>query len=361
MTPWPLDGPPGVVLDRLRRWWDAPDGPLVVRTSGSTGRPRAVVLGAAAVRASVLASHQRLGGPAAWVLALPVGVVAGLQVLARSVHAGAEPVLLDEHRGDWAAAAGAAARAAEVAGVARTATSLVPTQLHRLDRNGMLGALAAFDTVLVGGAAADPALLARARARGVPIVTTYGMAETCGGCVYDGVPLTDVLVRIADDDRILVNGPVLFDGYLDDPAATAAVLVDGWLRTGDVGRLDPTGRLQVVGRADDVVLSGGVGVALPAVEAAVRTHPDVADAAVVAVDDPEWGSRVVVAVIAAAGGTVTLSDVRDHVCAELPRTWAPRSLLVVDRLPLLTSGKVDRTAVRQLFQPHRPAPPSLRG
>jgi O-succinylbenzoic acid--CoA ligase len=116
-----------------------------------------------------------------------------------------------------------------------------------------------------------------------------------------------------------------------------------------------------VGRADDVVLSGGVGVALPAVEAAVRTHPDIADAAVVAVADPEWGSRVVVAVLPAAGGTVTLSDVRDHVAGELPRTWAPRTLRIVDRLPLLISGKVDRAAVRQLFQPHRPAPPSLRG
>jgi O-succinylbenzoic acid--CoA ligase len=361
MTPRPLDGPPGVVLDWLRGWWGAPDGPLVVRTSGSTGRPRGVLLGAAAVRASVVASQQRLGGPAAWVLALPVGVVAGLQVLARSVHAGTEPVLLDDHRGDWRAAAEAAARAAGDAGVARTATAVVPTQLHRLDRDGALGALAAFDTVLVGGAAADPGLVARGRAQGVRIVTTYGMAETCGGCVYDGEPLTGVLVRIAADDRILLAGPVLFDGYLDDPAASAAVLVDGWLRTGDIGRLDSSGRLVVRGRADDVVLSGGVSVALPPVEAALRTHPAVADAAVVAVDDPEWGSRVVAAVSAMAGATVNLSDLRDHVSEELPRTWAPRSLRVVDRLPLLASGKVDRAAVRQLFQPHRPAPPSLRG
>jgi O-succinylbenzoic acid--CoA ligase len=170
------------------------------------------------------------------------------------------------------------------------------------------------------------------------------MTETCGGCVYDGVALDGVEVRIGADEQVLLAGPVLFDGYAGDPAATAAVLDDGWLRTGDLGRLDRDGRLEVTGRLDDAVLSGGVRVHLTAVEQALRSHPGIADAAVTAVTDDEWGSRVV-AVVVVAAETPSLASVRTHVGATLPRSWAPRELRVVGALPRLAGGQVDRLAL----------------
>lgn len=333
----PLSGTPAEVWTALRAWWAEPDGPVVVRTSGSTGAPRDVLLSATALRASARAGLARLGGPGRWVLALPVTSVAGLQVLVRSLVGGTEPVLAD----------GDLATAARRAGPTGAYTALVPTQLHRLDRTGDLPLLARFDAVLLGGAPSDPALLQRARAAGVRVVRTYGMTETCGGCVYDGWALDGVRVRVAEDGRVHLAGPMLFDGYGDDPEATAAVLRGGWFRTGDLGRVDADGRLEVLGRADDVVLTGGVSVHLGAVERAVRSHPAVAEAAVTATADEEWGSRVVV-VLVPDGQAPSLADLRDHVAAALPRTWAPRDLRVVDALPLLATGKVDRLAVRAL-------------
>jgi O-succinylbenzoic acid--CoA ligase len=337
----PLSGTPAEVWAALRDWWTAPAGPVVVRTSGSTGAPKDVVLSAPALTASAQATLARLGATAAdpgrWLLALPVTAVAGLQVLVRSLVGGTEPVL----------GAGDLVTAVDTMGPGRAFTALVPTQLHRLDRTGQLAVLARFDTVLLGGAPADPDLLDRAGSAGVRVVTTYGMSETCGGCVYDGVPLDGVEVRVGADGRVLVAGPVLFDGYADDPAATAAVLSDGWFRTEDLGRIDDEGRLEVVGRADDVVLTGGVSVHLGAVERALRSHPDVLDAVVVATGDDEWGSRVV-AVVVPGASTPSLAQLRDHVAAVLPRSWAPRSLHVVQTLPLLPGGKVDRLAARAL-------------
>ncbi len=350
----PVRGRPADVAAALRAWWEAPDGPLAVRTSGSTGRPRDVLLSQPALAASVTATHRRLGGPAAWVLALPVTFVGGLQVLVRSLVAGTRPVVLDDQGGDWAAALDAAAEAAAAAGLRQRCTALVPTQLHRLDRAGALGVLAGLDAVLVGGGPADPGLLARARDHGVRVVTTYGMAETCGGCVYDGTALDGVAVRVAGDGRVLVAGPVLFDGYAGDPGATAEALVDGWLRTDDHGRIGPDGRLEVLGRVDDVVLSGGVSVPLPAVERALRSHPAVVDATATGVTDPEWGSRVVAVVVTSAGPGPSLADLRDHVSATVPRAWAPRDLVRVDALPLLASGKTDRLAVRALVEARPP-------
>lgn len=319
-----------------------------MRTSGSTGEPKDVVLSRAAVLASVHATHARLGGPGRWLLALPTSGVAGLQVLVRSLVAGLDPVVLDDH-------ADLDAALAALAGPRRYA-SLVPTQLHRLDAEGRLGVLAGLDALLVGGAATDPGLLDRARAAGVRVVRTYGMSETSGGCVYDGVPLDGVRLRVLDPDgaevgpgvvgRVQVAGAVLLDGYGDVPRAGE------WFDTADLGRVDADGVLSVVGRADDVVVSGGVNVPLPAVEAAVRALDGVHDAAVTGVPDPEWGTRVV-AVVVPADATcldgVRAEALRDGLeDAGLPRRWAPRDVVLVDAVPLLPGGKVDRSAVRRL-------------
>jgi O-succinylbenzoic acid--CoA ligase len=340
----PVRGTPAEVLAALRGWQQAPaePEPLVVETSGSTGRPKRVVLSRRAMRASAQATEARLGGPGQWLLNLPVTFVAGLQVLFRSVLAGTEPVRLDDHR-DFAAAARAMTGP-------RRYVSLVPTQLVRMLGNPEdVRALRTFDTVLVGGAAVEPSLRRAAEEAGVRVVATYGMSETCGGCVYDGVPLDGVAVAVGTDGRVRIGGPVLFEGYDGEPGRTAEVRRDGWFLTSDLGRLDDDGRLEVLGRADDVVVSGGVNVPADAVARRLREHPGLADAAVTGIPDPEWGSRVVAVVVGAPGRPLPpLAELRDWVAGPHPRSWAPRSLVPADELPLLPNGKVDRLAVDRL-------------
>jgi o-succinylbenzoate---CoA ligase len=319
--------PVPAVVDGLRTWLAAaaePE-PLVVETSGSTGAPKRVLLSRRAILASVSATERRLGGSGRWALALPPTYVAGLQVLCRSLVAGHEPVL-----DGWAGA---------------DFTSLVPTQLHRLlDDPESVSALRELHTILLGGGPIDTELRRRAADAGLRVVATYGSAETAGGCVYDGHPLEGVALDIAEDGRIRISGPTLFDGYDGDPGLTAEVLVDGWFLTSDRGRLDDAGRLQVLGRVDDVVVSGGVNVPLPAVAARLRAHPDVVAAEVVGVADEEWGQRLVAFVV----GTMSVDAARDWVAGAHPRAWAPREVVLVEALPLLDNGKVDRVALREL-------------
>ena len=311
----------------------------MVSTSGSTGQPKEVALSAAALRTSAAASLRRLGGPGQWILALPPTTVAGLQVITRSVLAGSSPVLLEDHL-DLAGAA--AALSGE-----RRYVAAVPTQVHRwLVDPRATAALLRLDAVLVGGAASPPALLRRAAEAGVRVVTTYGMTETSGGCVYDGRPLDGVAVTVGADGRIRVRGPVLFDGYVGRPDDTASVLRNGEFHTPDRGRLDPDGRLLVLGRVDDVVVSGGVNVPLTAVEARLAEHPALREAAAAARPDEEWGSAVVAVV--AVDAVPDLRELRNWVAQTCPRSWAPRALVVVDALPLLPSGKVDRQRLARI-------------
>jgi len=337
----PLAGNARPLYAVLRGWLDSTENvvPLIVRTSGSGGHPKDVVLSRAALIASATATHERLGGPGQWLLALPPLNVAGLQVMVRSVLAGYEPAFAED-----SLTLGEACAAMDGA---RKYVSLVPTHLHRLARAGELGQLAGFDSVLLGGAAAPADLLAEARAAGVRVVRTYGMSETSGGCVYDGLPLDGVQMRIARDGQVHLSGPTMFDGYSGDPEGTAAVLIDGWFATADLGEIDDEGRLHIHGRMDDVVISGGVNVPLPAVTEALRKCVGVVDAFAVGVEDHEWGQRVVACVV----GDATLEGLRDGVTtAGLSRSWAPRQLVTVSTLPLLPGGKVDRLALHAVAE-----------
>jgi O-succinylbenzoic acid--CoA ligase len=334
----PVSGSNAEVFDLLGRWLQDGDEPLKIRTSGSSGVPKDVLLSRSAVVASAQASLDRLGGPGQWLLDLPVTGIAGVQVLVRSLLSGTRPVFVEDHASLGGAIASLAAP--------RTYASLVPTQLFRLASADRLGELSRLDAVLLGGAALDPDLLAAARAHDVNVVRTYGMTETCGGCVYDGVPLAGVDLRIegrSDEEetgQIMLAGPMLFDGYVGEPRESE------WFATADRGRLSGDGLLQVLGRMDETVISGGVNIPLPAVEQAVRRLPWVQDVAVVGVDDPEWGSRVVAVVVTAV--STDLTTLRDELAAAgLSRTWAPRQLVVVDEIPLLPGGKVDRTHLRR--------------
>jgi o-succinylbenzoate---CoA ligase len=331
---------------------------VVLSTSGSSGAPKGVLLNAAALLASASATHDRLGGPGRWLLALPAQHVAGVQVLVRSLVTGTEPAVLDLSAGFRPAAFAAAARA--LAG-GRRYTALVPTQLVRLLEDGGEGLreLARFDAVLVGGAGTAAPVLRRAAAAGVRAVTTYGATETCGGCVYDGIPLDGVRVRIeasggaaadgqAGEGRVVLGGATLARGYRGgDRDGAFGTGEDGrrWWRTADAGRLR-RGRLDVVGRLDEAVLSGGVTVLPAAVEAALLALPGVAEAVVTGVDDPQWGQRVVAAIVPPPGTAApSLDTVRVHLAAVLGASAAPRQLLVLDALPLLEVGKPDRAAV----------------
>ena len=325
-----LRGTTAEVVAALSTWvTGADDESLVVETSGSTGAPKRVVLSRRAVLASVAATARRLGGEGRWLLALPASYVAGAQVVCRSVVADVPPALLEEHPSF--AAAVEAARPAYA--------SLVPTQLHRmLDDDEDRRALRALRTVLLGGGPIDPALRARAAEAGVAVVGTYGSAETAGGCVYDGVALDGVGLATEADGRLRVSGPMLFERYDGDPELTARVLVDGWFRTEDAARVDEDGRLQVLGRLDDMVVTGGVNVPAPAVARRLREHPAVREVEVLGVPDAEWGNRLVAFVV----GDLSLADAREWVAAQHPRSWAPRQLVVVDTLPMLPNGKLDR-------------------
>jgi O-succinylbenzoic acid--CoA ligase len=332
----PVSGSAAEILALLREWDRADDPePLVIETSGSTGRPKRVVLSRDAMRASALATQERLGGPGQWVLNLPPTYVAGVQVLYRSVVAGTEPVILPRSLAE--------ARE-QITG--RSYLSLVPTQLIREVRDdlGDRGSLGAFDAVLIGGGPLDPAARAEAELNGIRVVQTYGMSETCGGCVYDGVPLDGVEVRI-EEGQVLLRGPVLFDGYEGEPERTAAALADGWFHTDDLGHVDDEGRLHVHGRGDDVIISGGVKVPAQAVATMLTAESAVVGVEVVGVPDPEWGERVVAVV--EPRDPVSLAALRDLV---EPRAWAPRQLVLVEQLPRLSNGKPDRVAIRRLAQ-----------
>ena len=323
------------------------DVALVVTTSGTTGAPKGAMLTAAALTASASATHDRLGGPGSWLLALPPHHIAGLQVLVRSVLAGSVPVELDVSAGfDTAELPGAVRRLSS----GRRYTSLVAAQLAKaLTDPAAAAALAELDAVLIGGGPAPRPILEAAATAGIAVVRTYGMSETAGGCVYDGVPLDGVKLRVPADGRIAVGGATVAKGYRN-PVIPDPFAEPGWFRTDDLGTVDDSGVLTVLGRADDAISTGGLTVLPQPVEAALCTHPAVSDCAVFGLDDDRLGQRVVAAVVLADGSTPpTLDTLRAVVVQTLDATAAPRELHVVDALPRRGIGKVDRAALVRRF------------
>jgi o-succinylbenzoate---CoA ligase len=324
------------------------DVAVVVTTSGTTGTPKGALLTAAALTASAAATHDRLGGPGRWLLALPPYHIAGVQVLVRSLLADSVPVELDVSTGFDV---GRLPAAVDELGSGRRYTSLVATQLAKaLTDPAATAAMAGLDAVLIGGGPApEPVLDAAARA-GIRVVRTYGMSETAGGCVYDGVPLDGVDVRIGDGGRITIGGVTLAKGYRNpqDPDPFAE---PGWFHTDDIGAVDDSGVLNVLGRVDDVISTGGLTVLPQPVEAALRTHPAVADCAVFGLSDERLGQRVVAAIVVTDGyAPPALDTLRAHVTRTLAHTAAPRELHIVESLPMRGIGKVDRSALMQLAE-----------
>ncbi len=310
---------------------------VVVSTSGTTGKPKGAMLTAAALTASADATHRRLGGPGRWLLALPAYHIAGLQVLVRSVVAGSTPVAVSSRLD-----AAELTAAISAMGAGRRYASLVAAQLDKaLADEHARTALAELDAVLIGGGPMPARIAERAAAEGISVVRTYGMSETAGGCVYDGVPLDGVRVRIDADGRIALGGATLAEGYRNP--AEENPFEAGWFATDDVGALDNSGILRVLGRTDDAISTGGLTVFPQLVENALASHPRVADCAVFGLPDERLGQRVVAAIVAADDYPApTLAELRTHVKTLLDATAAPREVHVVEELPRRGIGKVDR-------------------
>ena len=324
---------------------------LVVPTSGTTGTPKGAMLSAAALIAGASATHDRLGGPGSWLLALPAHHIAGIQVLVRSLQAGTVPAEIDISAGFDPAGLPAAAAGM---GSGRRYTSLVAAQLAKaLENPAATEALAGFDAVLLGGGPAPRPVLDAAAQAGIAVVRSYGSSETAGGCVYDGAALDGVRVRIDEPSadgqgRIVVGGATLARGYRN-PVTPDPFAEPGWFRTEDIGRMDESGRLSVLGRLDDAISTGGLTVLPAQVEAVLAAHPAVAECAVFGVDDDRLGQRVVAAVVAHGPAAPTLDELAEWVSGSLDRTAAPRELHVLAELPRRGIGKVDRRALRARY------------
>ena len=337
-----------------------PGTALVIRTSGSSGVPKSVALSASALLASAEATHERLGGVGQWLVSLPTHLISGVQMLVRGIVAGTDPVYLDGGFDPAAFFAAATQLTHE-----RRYVSLVPVQLSRLldfaesapseaEREALMSSLCRFDAVLVGGQATPLALRSRAHRYGIALRRSYGMTETAGGCVYDGVEIGDTRVRVRGGE-VQLAGPTLALAYLGDQARTAEAFLedDGvrWYRTGDAGEL-LGGMLTVTGRLDRVIISGGMNVSLDEVERVAGEQPGWAGAVAVGIADPEWGERPVL--VRAEGASVEgfeepapFPEVREAVRRALGVAAAPEREVVLDDLPQLAGGKPDRAAIRE--------------
>ncbi|WAH95824.1 AMP-binding protein [Arthrobacter sp. MMS18-M83] len=328
------------------------DAAVVVRTSGSTGTPKATVLTVDELAASSMATAIALRGEGQWLLALPLQYVAGVQVLVRSLFAGTRPWAMDLSNGFTPKAFTAAAE--ELTDTIRF-TSLVPTQLQRLldsPSPQTLAVLHRFNAILLGGAPASATLLDAAREAGLKVVTTYGSAETCGGCVYDGSPLEGVRVMLDDDGRVLLGGDTVASGYLDAPEASAEAFFeeDGtrWYRTNDLGELAADGTLTVLGRADDVIITGGVKASAAFIQAELEMFDGVTAAFVAGVPSREWG-QAVAAYVAVEDSSPEGVEHYKALCQEKLGALAPKTVLTTDGLIMLPNGKPDRLAMIELL------------
>ena len=392
---------------------------LVVGTSGSTGAPKQTALSVRALRASARATERFFADypsagsakpqratsevPAQWLLALPAHYVAGAQVLARSVLAGTTPVVAASVTDGVSFTPEVFLNAAERLSCARQFVSLVPTQVHKLleaaEASPVLGseiydALGQFTGILLGGAPASASLLAAACELGLNVVTTYGSAETAGGCVYSGVALPGVRLRVVPEDaglldssvagdasaggtpnigRVWLGGEHLASGYMGDSARTAShffVDADGcrWYRTDDYGSLTPTApnapedegapMLNIVGRSDDVIITGGVKVSARAVAAVLESHPAVREAVVMGIPDARWGSAVAAAItLRGASGAQSAPDTSEATCDmlrefctdKLGAAGAPKFLRIFADFPTASTGKPDRRAIYSML------------
>lgn len=323
---------------------------LVIETSGTTGAPKRVALGAEAVLASARAAVAELGAPGTWLLLLPAHYIAGVQVLVRSLVSETTPVVL--HPEPFSSVA-MASRADELHERGTPLfTSMVPAQLQRvLDDASTMAKLdqlmRSFERILVGGQSMPQSLIERSAAASYSVTRTYGSSETAGGCVWDGKAIGETTVA-EFDGRIALSGPTLAHSYLDDPERTARSFVERegtrWYLSDDAGSVDEQGMLTIQGRLDDVIVSGGVKVALGRIERLVHRDFSAPDAVVVGAEHETWGHVPVVITTK----NLDLTALRLGIGAELGPEARPDRVLTIPEIPLLPSGKPDRLTLTAL-------------
>ena len=308
----------------------------VVESSGSTGIPKRISISTEALLHAAKTGQERLGPWGQWLLALPINFIAGQQVLMRSLLADQQPVIMNTA---LPFTAEAFLRSAMLMTNQIRYTSLVPNQLAKLvseaEKNtDMLAVLKSFRAILVGGQATPEELRQKGIDLGIKVVVSYGMTETAGGCVYDGVPLDGVRLKIAPDSRLLISGKTLAEGQ------------DDWIFTNDLAELSPDGKLNIIGRADRVIISGGMKLSLERVEYLGSELPGVSEIAAVPLQDETWGERVGIAYI---GSPEVADDIANQLAHLLGPAGKPIRVIRVDKLPKLLTGKTDNRLVAELF------------
>ena len=303
---------------------------LIVGTTGSSGTRKSVALSSAALLASARASLDYLQARPGqtWALLLPLHHIAGINVLIRALDLGTTPVDLRD--------------VSEYANIDFSA--VVPTQIFQA-LNGddkLLAHMQSAKSVLVGGAQLQEDLLHRALDAGISVVRTYGMSETSGGCIYEGTPLKGVGLRISDAGLIEISGPVLASTYLNNEELWSQQYRDGWFTTSDHGAID-NGILKVLGRSDDVYNTGGEKVSLTHIDEILHTAFPHLQWCAVAVDDAQWGQRLVVAVSGVEHPA--MSEINTLLSNSLGDIAKAKQLLVFDQMPMIGIGKIDRAQI----------------
>ena len=296
---------------------------ILIETSGSSGTPKLVALRAQAVSASADVTNKFLGAEAGdrWSLTLPLNHIAGINQLTRSINLETSPAPSDGEGAQF--------------------ISVVPTQLHRAIQNkdSFFNNLLTAKKVLVGGAPISEKLIDESRQCGISIVTSYGMTEMSGGCIYNSLPLPGVEMRIDINGLINLKGPMIATSYLGDKESTQKYFKDGWFITSDIGEIE-NNKLKIIGRSDDLIISGGEKISAIKVEALIRSHYPDLEIVVIGIPDIEWGQALRV-VVAGENRGLTLAQIRDIVGVQIGRFAAPRSLLYLEKIPMIGIGKPD--------------------
>jgi len=300
---------------------------VIISTSGSSGITKRVQLSTKAIATSAQLSNSAVGAVPGdiWSLLLPIDHIAGLNVLARAIQLGSE-VVDEKERADF--------------------TAIVPTQLHRAlnGDNNLLKHLQNCKTVLVGGAAISLTILESARSQGINVITTYGMTETSGGCVYNNIPLPGISLALSESGLIKIKGEVLAQGYENQEALWADKFVDGWFLTSDLGEMSGD-KVFVLGRADDVIISGGINISLIAIENELAVNYPEINFLATSIPDPEWGAKLCLV----ADQKIDQNKISEILDNKLGREFVPKDFLYVDQVPQLGIGKPDRVKAAQLF------------
>jgi O-succinylbenzoic acid--CoA ligase len=304
---------------------------LVLTTSGTTGIAKEVALSTKALVASAKAAHKYLGAKSGqrWSLLLPTTHIAGINVLIRSIELGTTPID-NRNRDEY---------------INADFVAIVPTQLHRALRGDekLLKHLQSAQGVLVGGAAASDELVSEAKAQGIPVVTTYGMTETSGGCIYDGQPLPGVEVRINDSGAIEISGPMLASDYLNQHGLWSQVTSDGWFTTSDLGVIE-NGKVRVLGRNDDQIISGGIKISLSTIETELLKSFPLQKFMAFSLEDLEWGEILCLA----SDEAINKKEIGDHLASVFGNFAIPKEFHHMAELPVKGIGKPDRIRLVEL-------------